>query len=106
MRIECICTAGALLACGAVLSVLAAPQDENLGDAKPKRVGVIEDLGVIEASMPLGTNAGGRLSPASLDLDTCGCPTTFGQPVCEQQTSWTLDKRKVRPAVSWTVSVS
>ena len=35
---------------------------------------------------------GGRLSPASLDLDTCGCPTTFDPPVCEEQTSWTIDK--------------
>ena len=32
------------------------------------------------------------MSPASLDLATCGCPTTFGDPTCEQQTSWTLDK--------------
>lgn len=37
-------------------------------------------------------NGGGRLSPASLDLDTCGCPTMFDDPVCEQRTSWTLDK--------------
>ncbi len=39
-----------------------------------------------------GNNGDGRLSPASLDLDTCGCPTTFRPPVCEEQTSWTLDK--------------
>ena len=26
----------------------------------------------------------GRLSPASLDLDTCGCPTTFEAPYCEE----------------------
>jgi hypothetical protein len=38
---------------------------------------------------------GGRLSPASLDLDTCGCPTVFGQPVCEKRTSWTLEKSTV-----------
>jgi hypothetical protein len=35
---------------------------------------------------------GGRLSPASLDLDTCGCPTTFGDPACEIRTEWELDK--------------
>ena len=35
---------------------------------------------------------GGRLSPASLDVDTCGCPTVFGQPTCEKRTSWTLEK--------------
>jgi hypothetical protein len=35
---------------------------------------------------------GGRLSPASLDLDTCGCPTEFGDPTCESRTSWTLEK--------------
>lgn len=34
----------------------------------------------------------GRLSPASLDLDTCGCPTTFGIPVCEQRTQWSITK--------------
>ena len=39
-----------------------------------------------------GNGGNGRLSPASLNLDTCGCPTTFGQPTCEQQTSWSLDK--------------
>ncbi|MHC4066585.1 MAG: hypothetical protein ACYSUI_19085, partial [Planctomycetota bacterium] len=39
-----------------------------------------------------GPDVGGRLSPASLDIDTCGCPTTFGPPVCEERTHWTLDK--------------
>ena len=34
----------------------------------------------------------GKLSQASLDLDTHGCPTTFGQPSCEKQTQWSLDK--------------
>jgi hypothetical protein len=34
----------------------------------------------------------GRLSPASLDIDTCGCPSTFGDPACEKRTSWELDK--------------
>ncbi len=33
-----------------------------------------------------------RLSPASLDLDTCGCLTAFGQPTCEKRTWWALDK--------------
>jgi hypothetical protein len=33
-----------------------------------------------------------RLSPASLDLDTCGCPTTFEDPTCAKQTSWSLIK--------------
>jgi hypothetical protein len=37
-------------------------------------------------------NGAGRLSPASLDLDTCGCPTTFGDPYCETWTEWTLEK--------------
>ena len=34
----------------------------------------------------------GRLSPASLDLDTCGCPSWFDQPVCEEWTNWTIEK--------------
>jgi hypothetical protein len=34
----------------------------------------------------------GRLSPASLDIDACGCPTVFGPPVCEERTSWSLQK--------------
>ncbi len=54
--------------------------------------------GVVVLSLP--TDAPGadrqstnfRLSPASLDVDTCGCPTTFGPPVCEERTHWTLDK--------------
>jgi hypothetical protein len=37
-------------------------------------------------------NGKGRLSPASLDLDACGCPTTFGPPVCEQRTAWSITK--------------
>jgi len=47
-------------------------------------------------ALPTGLMAGKpakppRLSPASLDLDTCGCPTTFdGDPACETQTSWSL----------------
>jgi hypothetical protein len=39
-----------------------------------------------------GNNNVGRLSPASLDLDTCGCPTTFGDSYCETWTEWSLDK--------------
>ncbi|MHC4414322.1 MAG: hypothetical protein ACYS0G_03460 [Planctomycetota bacterium] len=39
-----------------------------------------------------GDDGPGRLSPASLDIDTCGCPTTFGDPFCEKQTEWTLEK--------------
>ena len=34
----------------------------------------------------------GRPGQASLDIDTPDCPTTFGPPICEKQTSWTLDK--------------
>jgi hypothetical protein len=39
-----------------------------------------------------GGGGGRRLSPASLDLDTCGCPTTFESPFCEKETSWSLTK--------------
>jgi hypothetical protein len=42
--------------------------------------------------LSLAQTGGGRLSPASLDVDTCGCPTTFGEPACETSTSWTIDK--------------
>jgi len=35
---------------------------------------------------------GGRLSPASLDFDTCGCPSWFGEPTCEQRTHWSITK--------------
>ncbi|MCI0504333.1 hypothetical protein L0Y65_06530, partial [Candidatus Micrarchaeota archaeon] len=33
-----------------------------------------------------------KLSQASLDLDTSGCPTYFGEPYCQKQTEWSLDK--------------
>jgi cysteine-rich repeat protein len=36
-----------------------------------------------------------KLSPASLDLDTAGCPTTFGPVVVEKRTEWELDKDAV-----------
>ena len=39
-----------------------------------------------------GSDHDGQDGQGSLDLDTPGCPTTFGAPTCEQQTSWTLDK--------------
>ena len=53
--------------------------------------------GILAGALVLGGAVGdalaqGRLSPASLDLDTCGCPTTFGDPTCSKETSWTLDK--------------
>jgi len=35
-----------------------------------------------------------RQSPASLDLDTCGCPTTFGDPAGEARTEWDLAKAR------------
>ena len=34
----------------------------------------------------------GRLSPASLDVSTVGCPTTFGEKQCKEATFWTLSK--------------
>jgi hypothetical protein len=34
----------------------------------------------------------GRLSPASLDFDTCGCPSWFGDPTCEERTYWSIEK--------------
>lgn len=54
---------------------------------------VLMALAVVLVGVP--TNAqggGGRLSPASLNIDTCGCPSTFGDPACEQRTEWELDK--------------
>ncbi len=44
--------------------------------------------------LPLSRNGGGggRLSPASLDVDTCGCPSRFNDPFCDTKTKWTLDK--------------
>jgi len=39
-----------------------------------------------------GNGGPGRLSPASLDLDTADCPSTFDPPICEKQTEWTLEK--------------
>ena len=35
---------------------------------------------------------GGRLSPASLDMDTCGCPSTFTEPECREEYYWSLTK--------------
>jgi hypothetical protein len=52
-------------------------------------------VATLSVPVPAGTgrpSTGFRLSPASLDLDTCSCPTTFDEPVCESRTSWTLDK--------------
>lgn len=46
---------------------------------------------------PGGGGGGGKLSQASLDLDTAGCPTTFGPPICEEQTEWTLEKTILTP---------
>ena len=59
-----------------------------------KRLGGLLALTAL-LSLPAATadaQGKGRLSPASLDLDTPGCPTTFGDPECEKRTSWTLDK--------------
>jgi hypothetical protein len=47
---------------------------------------------VIQQEVGAKRNGGGRLSPASLDLDTPGCPTEFDPPMCEKRTLWTLDK--------------
>lgn len=37
----------------------------------------------------------GKLGQASLDLDTADCPTTFGPPTCQEQTTWSLAKTTV-----------
>ncbi|MHC4965858.1 MAG: hypothetical protein ACYTGE_13175, partial [Planctomycetota bacterium] len=39
-----------------------------------------------------GNTTVGRDSPASLDLDTCSCPTWFTEPTCEERTYWSLTK--------------
>lgn len=38
-----------------------------------------------------------KLSPASLDLDTAGCPTTFDAVDVEKRTSWELQKTAAAP---------
>lgn len=40
---------------------------------------------------------GSRLKPASLDVDTAGCPTTFQAPTCDLETHWTVGQ-SVTPA--------
>jgi hypothetical protein len=45
----------------------------------------------LSSGISFGQRGGGG-PQASLDLDTAGCPTTFGPPVCEQQTQWSLSK--------------
>jgi hypothetical protein len=46
-----------------------------------------------------GSNAGGNQNGvASLDLDTCGCPTTFGAPRCDDASEWQVTKEVVTPA--------
>lgn len=49
------------------------------------------DDGVSGGDCPAGHDLSDT-SPASLDLDTCGCPTTFGNPSCTKETSWTIEK--------------
>jgi hypothetical protein len=54
-------------------------------------VGLGEDETRLETNNTFAPK-GPRLSPASLDLDTCGCPTTFGDPECDVETSWGVEK--------------
>lgn len=60
-KVICACTVVALLGGAMVISVPAGPPQRGLHSDRHQ-----------------GGGGSGRLSPASLDLDTCGCPTTFG----------------------------
>ena len=53
---------------------------------------LVAGITLLSLSLPAQKNKGPKLSQASLDLDTCGCPTTFGPPTCEKRTDWRLVK--------------
>jgi len=52
----------------------------------------VDNINTTEMMASLEGKSGGRIGPASLDLDTTNCSSTFNTPVCLKRTKWYLDK--------------